>query len=136
MKLFFRIASMILLLINGLGAFYGGLKLIIDPSGGGLQLPLSYLERSPFSDYLIPGIILLSVNGILSFVAMVLLLLNHRRYPLFLMIQGVLLAGWISIQMLLLWMFYAPLHLPFLLIGLFLLIAGISLKRRDKVNNQ
>ena len=54
-----------LLLFLGATAVGGGLMLIISPSGkllGGL--PLSILENSPFSDFLIPGIILLVVLGV------------------------------------------------------------------------
>ena len=50
----------------GLSAIGGGGALIISPSGkliGGL--PLSILERSPFNDFLVPGIILFVVLGIL-----------------------------------------------------------------------
>jgi hypothetical protein len=54
-----------LLLFLGIGALGGGLGLIISPSGklmGGL--PLSSLQNSPFTDFLIPGIILFLVLGI------------------------------------------------------------------------
>lgn len=54
-----------LLLFLGASAIGGGLMLIISPSGkllGGL--PLSILENSPFSDFLIPGIILFVVLGV------------------------------------------------------------------------
>lgn len=54
-----------LLLFLGIGALGGGLGLIISPSGklmGGL--PLSSLQNSPFTDFLIPGIILFPVLGI------------------------------------------------------------------------
>jgi len=53
-----------LLLFLGLSAMGGGCFLIISPSGkllGGL--PLSILEHSPFSDFLIPGIILFLILG-------------------------------------------------------------------------
>jgi hypothetical protein len=49
----------------GLSAIGGGAALIISPSGkllGGL--PLSILRHSPFTDFLIPGIILFVVLGI------------------------------------------------------------------------
>ena len=54
-----------LLAFLGLGAIGGGGALIISPSGkllGGL--PLSILARSPFTDFLIPGIILFTVLGL------------------------------------------------------------------------
>ena len=55
-----------LLAFLGLSAIGGGGALIISPTGkllGGL--PLSILERSPFNDFLVPGIILFVVLGII-----------------------------------------------------------------------
>lgn len=54
-----------LLLFLGLSALGGGSLLIISPSGkliGGL--PLSILDHSPFSNFLIPGIILFLILGL------------------------------------------------------------------------
>ena len=50
----------ILQIFIGLGAVAGGVGLI----SGGLKFPLEWLRRSPFTDYLIPGLVLLTVNGI------------------------------------------------------------------------
>jgi hypothetical protein len=54
----------ILLAILGLGAIYGGSVLIISPSGNLFGMPLSMLDNSPFTNFLIPGIILFSFLGI------------------------------------------------------------------------
>jgi len=54
-----------LLAFLGLSAIGGGGALIISPSGkllGGL--PLSILERSPFNNFLVPGIILFVILGL------------------------------------------------------------------------
>jgi magnesium-transporting ATPase (P-type) len=54
-----------LLLFLGVSAVGGGSFLIISPSGkliGGL--PVSILEHSPFSNFLIPGIVLLLILGL------------------------------------------------------------------------
>lgn len=53
-----------LLAFLGLGAIGGGGVLIISPSGKLMGMPLSILTHSPFSNFLIPGIILFSVFGI------------------------------------------------------------------------
>lgn len=58
----------------GLGAIVGGLMLIIDPSGKMLNMPVSLLERSRFSDFLIPGMILLVVLGVLPVIICITLL--------------------------------------------------------------
>jgi hypothetical protein len=55
-----------LLAFLGLSAIGGGGALVISPSGkllGGL--PLSILERSPFNNFLVPGIILFVILGIM-----------------------------------------------------------------------
>ena len=54
-----------LLIFLGLSAFFGGLVLIISPSGRLLGMPLTLLENSPFADFMYPGIILFSVLGLL-----------------------------------------------------------------------
>ncbi|WP_445492853.1 hypothetical protein [Niallia sp. 03133] len=51
-------------LILGIGGIYGGISLIIKPNGDLLHLPLSLLSQSPFSNFIIPGIILLTLFGI------------------------------------------------------------------------
>jgi hypothetical protein len=56
---------LILLAFLGLGAIFGGGVLMISPSGNLFGMPLSMLERSPFSNFLIPGIILFVVLGLI-----------------------------------------------------------------------
>lgn len=46
----------ILHIFLGVGALAGGGSMVIDPSGDLIHMPTSMLERSPFSDFLIPGI--------------------------------------------------------------------------------
>jgi len=55
----------ILLGFLALGAIFGGGALIISPSGELLRMPLSNLGTSPFKDFLIPGIILFSILGVI-----------------------------------------------------------------------
>lgn len=61
---------MALLLIQGLGGLAGGAALTAKPSGGIMKMPVSYLQGSPFSDYLIPGLILGLVLGIFPLVVL------------------------------------------------------------------
>ena len=51
-------------LFLALGALAGGATLIASPKGGVIKLPLSDLRGSPFSDFLIPGVILFVVLGV------------------------------------------------------------------------
>jgi len=47
-----------IILFQGLSGMLGGLGLVLDPTGKSLSIPVAWLENSPFSDYLIPGLIL------------------------------------------------------------------------------
>lgn len=55
----------LLLLFQTLSGLYGGIVLIADPTGGILHMPLEPLEGTPFSDYLVPGIVLFLLLGVL-----------------------------------------------------------------------
>lgn len=52
------------LVVQGSSGVGGGLALALDPSGASIGLPLEWLSASPFSDYLIPGVVLFTVLGI------------------------------------------------------------------------
>jgi len=54
-----------LLAFLSLGAFFGGLFLIIKPDGSFFDMPVEILQNSPFTNFLIPGIILILCFGIL-----------------------------------------------------------------------
>ena len=133
MKTIVKLLAILLLSVNGIGAIYGCFHLITDPSGSTLQMPLHYLELSPFQNYLVPGIILITVNGIFSFITLSVIFINSKVYPWFILTQGILLSGWIIVQTILLKMFYAPLHATFLGIGVVLIGCGLYLRRREMV---
>lgn len=52
------------LAFQGVSGVGGGIGLVFDPSGASIGIPLGWLEESPFPDYSIPGIVLLSVLGL------------------------------------------------------------------------
>jgi hypothetical protein len=53
-----------LLAFLGLGALGGGGVLVVSPSGKLMGMPLSLLQHSPFTTFLIPGLILFLVLGV------------------------------------------------------------------------
>jgi hypothetical protein len=55
---------MILQILLGVGALAGGGSFILAPDGHIIQMPLSNLEYTPFSDFLIPGILLFTFVGL------------------------------------------------------------------------
>jgi len=59
-------ATYLLILVvafEAIGSIYGGISLIKDPSGSGLKMPITFLEGTMFTSYLIPGIILFLLLG-------------------------------------------------------------------------
>jgi len=61
------ISAWLLILMNaflGLNALAAGAAFLIAPDGHLIQMPLSNLNNSPFSDFFIPGILLFAFLGI------------------------------------------------------------------------
>ena len=88
-----------LLVVQAVGAIGGGGVLVISPDGDLMQMPVSQLEGSPFDSFLVPGLILLVVLGILPLVA-VIGLWSRRTWAWWL--AGVLGCGlliWIVVEM-------------------------------------
>ncbi len=128
-KKIIRIVAIVLLLLNAIGAIYGGAILIYDPSGEFIQMPLELLDHSPFSNFLIPGIILLLFNGLLSLVAAFVTLKRYKFYPLLTVSQGIVLITWLTVQLIMIREFFAPLHLTFYVIGTALVAIGLYLRK-------
>ena len=53
-----------------IGGFVGGISFVVDPTGAGLGVKQSWLEQTPVSDYLLPGVFLLVVYAIGSAIMM------------------------------------------------------------------
>jgi len=64
-KNFPLIFLVVLMIFQAVSAIGGGLALVISPSGKLMQMPLSMLKHSPFPNFLIPGLFLLIVLGLL-----------------------------------------------------------------------
>ncbi len=117
-------------MIIGLGALGGGYMLVRDPSGSALGLPMSFLEGSPFSDFLIPGMFLLAVNGIGSMIGAG-LSFNRRRYSQEIaIVLGGILVAWIVIQVVIISSFNW-LHVLYFILGVVELGFGLYIRNRQ-----
>ncbi|HEX2863531.1 MAG TPA: hypothetical protein VHN99_03095 [Deinococcales bacterium] len=58
----------VLLVLLGLGALFGGAALMLAPDGSPFGMPRSMLDRTPFTSFLIPGLLLFLVNGVFPLV--------------------------------------------------------------------
>jgi hypothetical protein len=88
----------ILQIFIALGAIGGGITLIIKPDGSLMQMPLSCLSGSPFTSFLVPGLILLIVNGFGNFVAGILCFRQHWLAGFAGIFFGLGMMIWIFVQ--------------------------------------
>lgn len=128
-----KIIAISLLLFNALGALPAGVLFMLDPSGAKMGMNTGHLAHSPFDTFLIPGIVLFIVNGLMSVLTVMLILKKHRFYSYFTMLQGFILIGWIIIQVGML-QFVDALHYIMGTTGVLLLITGYLLKNWEANN--
>lgn len=128
----------ILHIFLGIGAVFGGGTLTIAPDGKLLGMPISILDQSPFTNFLIPGIILLLILGVIPLIV-AFNLINQKSSKIgdalnfskgthwswsFSIYIGFILIIWLSIQM---YMIHdvSVVHLIYLALGL--LIQAITI---------
>lgn len=120
--------ALFLLLFNGLGALFGGWSLMMDPTGSDLGMAVTYLEHSPFRDFFIPGIVLFTCIGLLSLLAFLWTGFKWKNYTWWIMAEGILLIGWIIIQIIFIRQF-SFLQVIYGGIGMILFLTGFFLRK-------
>lgn len=124
-----RTISVLLLFFTGLNALYAGFLFMLDPSGNKMGMSIAYLSDSGFPSFFLPGLILFLVNGVVAVLTAMLTITEQKYYPYFIGVQGILLSGWIIIQVLLVHDFNF-LHALMLVIALILLISALVLGKK------
>jgi len=141
---FARNILLILLAFLGLGAFFGGLVLIISPDGALFGMPLSMLANSGFKTFLIPGILLFVVLGVSPILLVYALIKNMpsrfaENFNLFAdmswpwsysIYQAIALIVWIQIEMVLLGAVHW-LHTFYMFYAVAILLAALLRQNRD-----
>ena len=101
----FKVLLLVLALFVGIGAYVGGICMLIKPDGSLLRMEnmLPYFQVLPFADivfqdYVFPGIALIIVNGISNTVASILIIRNKRIGYVLGTLFGFTLMLWIIIQ--------------------------------------
>ena len=116
-------------LFVGIGAFFGGVCMLIKPDGSLVFLDgmLPYFQVLPFAevlfqDYVFSGIMLIIINGVSNALASVLILRNKRSGYVLGTIFGLTLMLWITIQFVIFPFFI--IDLVYFLLGVFQMIFG------------
>jgi hypothetical protein len=111
-------------IILGPAAIFGGWNLASQPDGSGMQMPVSWLEHSPFADYLVPGLILLVVFGIGSFVLVALGLFRAAIAPYLAIALGAGQLIWIGVQLAMIRTWHPIMHPLLIAVGAALVVCG------------
>jgi hypothetical protein len=115
MKIVYRVLLFLHAFV-GLGAIGGGLMAILNPQGPG-GMPVDTLKNSPFTDFLIPGIILFAVIGIGNLISALAVHLKSRFHGYISSVFSWALVIWIVVQCIML-NAVVSLHVIFFTIGL------------------
>ncbi len=118
----------ILVAIISITATSSGLMMVSDPAGQALNLPISLLENTPFKDFRIPGI-LLTIIGVINLFAVFYNMRRHTKRYNWALAGGILISGWIIIQMILIQSFHW-LHFAYLLAGILIMLISVQLKEK------
>ena len=104
---------------------------ILDPSGASLGIPIELLNGSLFTNYMIPGLLLFVVIGMDS-LAIIFFLVKKMPFaaPL-VIIQGIVLAGYLSVEILMGFV-YPSLQLPYFALSIALIGFGLQLNKEQK----
>ena len=110
-------------------ATLSGLIMISNPDGGVMNLPLSLLDGTPFKDFLIPGILLSIIVGGVNLLAVFYNIQRHVNRYNWAMAGGIMISGWIVVQMILI---QAAHWLHFLYLGIGILIVLLAYQLKGK----
>ncbi len=87
-------------LFTALMAVPVGIAMIVDANGSPLGIPHDWIAGSPFGSFLVPGIVLLAMNGIGQLSAAILVWQRHPWAPWVTGFFAVGLMTWIGVQVL------------------------------------
>lgn len=96
------------LLFQGMSGVVGGLGLVTDPTGRAVGLPISWLQGSPFNDYLVPGLILLLGLGVFPLFVLYGLWARYAWAWIAALVVGLALIVWIGAEILIIGYYAQP----------------------------
>lgn len=104
-----------------------GIVMISNPDGSILNLSPGLLNGTPFKDFKIPGILLAVIVGGINLLAVFFNLKRQSNRYNWALAGGLVIYGWIIIQMILIGAFHW-LHILYLIIGVLIILISYQLK--------
>jgi hypothetical protein len=91
--------AIFLLILTALNALAAGYSMIVEPTGKDLGMQAGeVLKYSPFSSFLIPGLVLFIMIGVGCLITSYFMIKKIKHHDLLLIAQGIVITGWIVIQ--------------------------------------
>jgi hypothetical protein len=122
---------LILLGFIGVTAVSCGAMMMLEPTGSLLLLDLHWLKPTPFTNYVIPGLILSGV-GTVNFYAWYAVKTEQKAALWWAVAAGVLMIGFEVVQMLMLQMTYWLQYL-YIILGFFTVLMSLQLKHKELI---
>ena len=136
----YKVIKLLLLLISifiGVTAFWGGINLILDPSGTTININ-QYLPLVTFiSSYRPLGVLLILLNGVPQLLVVFLLLVNDNISAYIVIMASVILLIWVGVKLVFIGLFfYSILYLALAVVEfiLGLIFANVLKKELSKRN--
>jgi len=115
----------------GVGALPAGYVMIADPSGQKLGMYLQMLSNSPFSNFLIPGMFLFSINGLGSLIGGIISIKRTKLTDLVAIGLGTFLIVWILVQFY--WIGFHWLQAVYFILGIVEVVLGLRIRRHKLI---
>lgn len=119
------------LMIGGF-AVAGGLLMLT----GNMALDQAWLQKTPFSDWAVPGIALLLLPGVGELLAAAAVLVRWRYARRLAIFSGLGLVAWILLQLLWMQVFHPVMHPVVGSIGIAIAVLGWMLPREARIRSQ
>jgi FtsH-binding integral membrane protein len=117
----------LLVSFTALTALSSGILMIYNPSGSFFQMSESLLNGTPFKNFLVPGIVLALLVGGTNLAAVILNLMRNKNRYNWAIAAGVMISGWIIVQMILISAF-SWFQLLYLVIGILTILLAYQLE--------
>lgn len=124
-----------LLLLVAIGAISAGIGFILKPDGSNLSMSVNLLKDSPFEDFFIPGILLLTINGLGSLFGSILSFKRHSFAGTVTVVLGFAMVVWIVAQVY--WIGLKSFLQPtFFVVGVIEIILGFAMYKKKLGNGR